>query len=271
MASHGSIGVTWKDVGYTDLFPLAMFHELGDRGVIPHDVIRGGTKGTKCWKAKCRVQVSEREATLDYEELAAFNFAHSMDLGVMRLHFSDENRAQVVKLEWRGVGTKTFVAAEFDAYDYVSTKSDAPYSGPGKPPTDVKKRPVKERAGQQAFRQRARRAYDNRCCVSGCSVTESLDGAHIDRFNGNLASDHECNGILLRRDLHSLFDSNLMGIDPASLVVYFAPEARQWSEYAQWHGRVTLRLPKDEACKPSDAALSRRWKTFIKAHGTLDA
>lgn len=67
----------------------------------------------------------------------------------------------------------------------------------------------RERIGQQRFRTELFEAYTGRCAVSGCSVDEALEAAHIENYSGP-KSQVVSNGILLRRDLHSLFDAHLI-------------------------------------------------------------
>jgi len=68
------------------------------------------------------------------------------------------------------------------------------------------------RAGQQEFRQRLLDAYGRRCAVSNCAVEEALEAARIipDTVVGDAGMDPR-NGILLRADIHRLFDCGLIG------------------------------------------------------------
>ncbi len=53
------------------------------------------------------------------------------------------------------------------------------------------------------------------CAITGCSIVELLDACHIQPFSesGNCLVE---NAILLRSDIHDLFDANLLAIDPQS-------------------------------------------------------
>ncbi len=70
----------------------------------------------------------------------------------------------------------------------------------------------RERIGQQRFRNQLLDAYTGRCAVSGCNVNEALEAAHIENYSGP-KSQVVSNGILLRRDLHSLFDAHLISFE----------------------------------------------------------
>jgi putative restriction endonuclease len=82
-------------------------------------------------------------------------------------------------------------------------------------------RSVIQRRGQQTFRNHLIQAYDGRCAISGCGVLDVLEAAHIVPYLGP-ATNKVSNGLLLRADLHTLFDCGLIGIDPATLTVVVA-------------------------------------------------
>ena len=88
-----------------------------------------------------------------------------------------------------------------------------------------------------------------------------LEAAHIRPYRGE-ADNHAENGLLLRADLHTLFDFDLMGVEPSTLIVHFHPEVRV-GEYQKLHGRTL-------ACstrKPSAPAIASRWKAFKERGG----
>ena len=66
------------------------------------------------------------------------------------------------------------------------------------------------------------------------------------------------NGLLLRADIHTLFDLNLLRIEPDSLLVCLHPSIAK-SEYAPYAG-TTLRVITKDA--PSRDALRDRKKAF---------
>jgi hypothetical protein len=71
---------------------------------------------------------------------------------------------------------------------------------------------VEARPAQAAFRRKLFDAYGGKCAISGCNIVETLDAAHKtgrDWRKHNEASD----GILLRKDLHALYDKNLIQVD----------------------------------------------------------
>lgn len=119
-------------------------------------------------------------------------------------------------------------------------------------------REIRQRRGQQQFRATLLDAFGSRCVVSGCDVVGVLEAAHIRPYRGE-QDNHPNNGLLLRTDLHTLFDLNLLGIEPVSQVIHIHPAARR-TPYDQFHGqRLTTPVPL------SDVALLSRWQEFLAA------
>ncbi|HEY9296733.1 MAG TPA: pentapeptide repeat-containing protein [Phormidium sp.] len=75
------------------------------------------------------------------------------------------------------------------------------------------------RKGQRKFRAVVLDAFQGKCAITACDVGRALDAAHIFPYRGQ-KTDCLWNGILLRLDLHRLFDSYLLSIDPLSGQVY---------------------------------------------------
>ena len=73
------------------------------------------------------------------------------------------------------------------------------------------------------------------------------------------AVNHPENGLLLRSDIHTLFDLDLLGIEPDRLQVELHPSLRP--EYGDLAG---LQLGCRSGLRPSSEALSRRYKLFLK-------
>ena len=69
---------------------------------------------------------------------------------------------------------------------------------------------VKKRLRQSKFRKELLIAYNNKCAVTGSKVAPLLEAAHIEPYNGAHTSVVK-NGILLRSDIHDLFDIYVEG------------------------------------------------------------
>jgi hypothetical protein len=90
---------------------------------------------------------------------------------------------------------------------------------------DERKRTNVERVSrkdQGKFRDSLLKAFQGKCAITACDVERALDAAHIFPYRGQ-KTDCAWNGILLRLDLHRLFDSYLLTIDSLSGQVYLEP------------------------------------------------
>jgi predicted restriction endonuclease len=111
---------------------------------------------------------------------------------------------------------------------------------------------IVRRRGQPEFRQRLLCAYGNRCAVTGCDAIEALEAAHIVPYQGE-NTDHVSNGVILRSDVHTLFDLGLLTIDADSWMVVLRSELLG-TTYGQLHGR-RISLPVATTDMPSRDAL----------------
>ena len=123
-------------------------------------------------------------------------------------------------------------------------------------PTDAQvrlQRSILLRKGHYPLRKKLLLAYDERCAISRCSVHQVLEVAYILPFCGKLTNDPS-NVLLLRSDLHLLFDLHLIAIDPNTLTVRLAPWLQD-SYYSNLEGR-SLYLPLNPDLCPSPEALA---------------
>jgi HNH endonuclease len=124
---------------------------------------------------------------------------------------------------------------------------------------------VTQRQGQSDFRDLLIRTYSGRCAVSECKAVDVLEAAHIRPYGGP-GSNHPSNGILLRADLHLLFDKGLLRIDPESLRIEI-DGCIQDPEYRRFDRRK-LRMPRYEIERPLRDLLRYRHR-LNAAHGRV--
>ncbi len=134
---------------------------------------------------------------------------------------------------------------------------EASETGTENPVDEVTYRAIKTRRGQPEFRKALLSSFEGRCCITGCSVEGVLEAAHIvphaDETNYSVL-----NGLLLRSDMHTLFDLNLLGID-GSGKVSVSPALRE-SEYWEYNGKIMLgTIPKGMS-----ENLSRRFSMYAE-------
>jgi putative restriction endonuclease len=112
---------------------------------------------------------------------------------------------------------------------------------------------VYPRLGQSSFRVLVTDAYARRCAMTNERTLPVLQAAHIRPYS--VGGRHElANGLLLRSDLHTLFDQGYLTVDPDGHRVVVSGRIREEFEngrdYYQLHGRQ-IRLPSDPALIPS--------------------
>lgn len=115
------------------------------------------------------------------------------------------------------------------------------------------------RRGQEKFRDSLRNLYGDKCMITGCEILHIIEAAHINPYRGE-KDNHVTNGLLLRSDIHTLFDLNLIGIDPKTLEINLS-ESLINSEYGEFMNRILL-IAKNVG--PSINALNIRWQLFNK-------
>jgi len=144
---------------------------------------------------------------------------------------------------------------------------------PNPPPNDNYRRKIHiwsqivRRQGQGLFRKQLLRAYQNKCCMTETSDVAVLDAAHITPYDGPSTSTLK-NGLLLRTDLHTLFDLGLLGIEPITHSIH-VHESITETLYRALHGK-TLRLPSSEIDRPGLEYLERKWADYQSASPVSD-
>ena len=91
-------------------------------------------------------------------------------------------------------------------------------------------------------------AYSERCVVSRSNVIQGLEAAHISPYDGP-ASNVPTNGLLLRADIHRMFDAGLLGIEPDDYTAVLSPNLRNKS-IARHEGQRII-FPEKEVMNPN--------------------
>jgi HNH endonuclease len=116
---------------------------------------------------------------------------------------------------------------------------------------------VQPRLGQGAFRVVVTDNYQRRCAVTGEKTLPALDAAHI-RPYGEGGEHSPSNGLLLRRDIHSLFDAGYVTVSPAmrfEVSSKIREEFENGRHYYALHGQP-IATPKTLIHRPDAGALS---------------
>lgn len=133
-----------------------------------------------------------------------------------------------------------------------------PYSPEEGDQRQIVERQIRERRGQQQFREALRKRHGDRCMVTACTVPDVLEAAHIRPHRGE-KDNHPQNGLLLRADIHTLFDLDLLGIEPEHFQIELHPSLVK--EYGELAGKTLYCAPVD---LPSKEALRERYELFQK-------
>ncbi len=240
----------------TDLFEDDEFlnETKGDERVHAIEGPRGGRSIT----ARYKIRVQGKTAWLSYfrcseNDRALFNYGRYI------VHFTSIRRTQVLRVDWQPEGRK---AAIKDVVQALKV-DDTPHQQPGSP----SKQSRWSRPEQARLRRLLGLAYAERCCITGCGVRAALEAAHIKPYVAG-EKENPSNAILLRADLHALFDTGHLAVDPETLKIHMSQEALGWKQYRALHRRATLRSPQASHARiaPSPDAFKHRWLQFSAAH-----
>lgn len=117
---------------------------------------------------------------------------------------------------------------------------------------------IRPRLGQGAFRVLVTDVYGRKCAVTGERTLPALEAAHIRPYAEG--GRHEArNGLLLRRDIHSLFDAGYVTVTPDQhfeVSRRIREEFENGRHYYALHGQL-IRPPDVSHCAPDPTEL--RW------------
>lgn len=123
-------------------------------------------------------------------------------------------------------------------------------------------RQITVRRGQPGFRAALLRAYGGRCAITRYDAVEALEAAHIQPYRGP-ASNVITNGLPLRSDIHTLYDLDLIAIEPDTHEIVLSPRL-YGTQYSSLAGAKLLD-PEREAHRPNHRVLLSRWEDFHAA------
>jgi putative restriction endonuclease len=118
---------------------------------------------------------------------------------------------------------------------------------------------IRSRIGQSAFRAMVTDAYKYRCAITREKTLPVLEAAHIKPYTKS-GPNITKNGLLLRSDMHILFDKGYITVSDDHRVEVsrkIREEFENGREYYAWHGKNLQNLPKYQADQP--AADYLRW------------
>ena len=125
-------------------------------------------------------------------------------------------------------------------------------------PIEKREQKSKDRKGQYLFRKELLKLYKGSCAISGTNIIEIIEAAHIMAYI-NTESNNIQNGILLRRDIHRLFDLDLIAIDTDYNIL--VSSKLKDTPFYKYQGQKIL-LPKNEKNHPSKDVLRYKLDNF---------
>lgn len=112
---------------------------------------------------------------------------------------------------------------------------------------------VYPRLGQGAFRVIVTEAYHRRCAISGERTLPVLEASHIKPYSLE-GPHHPNNGLLLRQDLHTLFDRGYITISEdfnIEVSKRIKEDYGNGREYYAFHGKKMIEIPDKNIDKPA--------------------
>jgi putative restriction endonuclease len=158
-----------------------------------------------------------------------------------------DSEAETGKELWDAVSARLMRSRAAVLEPGTATVAAIETNGFGKPQV------ILPRLGQGLFRILVTDAYSRRCAITGERTLPVLEAVHIKPYS--LVKRHELpNGLLMRSDLHKLFDEGYVTVDPKDRCIVVSNRIREEFEngkdYYKLQGQV-LREPNETWAKPS--------------------
>ena len=130
--------------------------------------------------------------------------------------------------------------------------------------SDDRKRNIIEsvqREGQAKFRAELLNVYNGKCAMTDCDVEAVLEAAHIFPYRGT-KSNYIANGLLLRSDIHKLFDQYLISINPNTNRIVISSNLLNTC-YEELNQKI-VNFPQNLSTSPSKKELSFHYELFLQ-------
>jgi len=122
------------------------------------------------------------------------------------------------------------------------------------------------RLAQQAFKAVVLSAYRGHCAITGNKIRPVLQAAHIRPVSSG-GENRLDNGMLLRSDVHRMFDDGYLGVDPAHRLVVSPRLRGDFGNGEEFYARAgtVIELPDRKADRPSTEFLEWHLDTVYKS------
>ncbi len=124
------------------------------------------------------------------------------------------------------------------------------------------------RKGQAQLRNKLMHVYEFQCCMTGTGPINVLEAAHIEKHSIggiNLST----NALLLRSDIHILYDDYLIAVHPNTMTIYVSPQLKLTS---YWVLNGTLLKSRNDSKCPDEKKILEHWnqKNWIPVDASTD-
>jgi hypothetical protein len=119
------------------------------------------------------------------------------------------------------------------------------------------------REGQAAFRQALIEAFGAKCMVTGENLSSVLEAAHIRPYHGSSSNTLE-NGLILRVDIHRLYDSHQLSIEPQTFKIFITDDLKDSS-----YSNLSEHILKRRRSSISTSALEDHWSEFKRKQSSV--
>ncbi len=175
--------------------------------------------GQRPWRVLIRFEASQGDVLWDPEDQFLVDEGHLLDLPTQKKQW--QNQASGITLEPEAAR----------AIDSMILDSILIGRGQTTPVDEHAQEVARQkklieqliRPDQQSFSNTIRRNYQSKCAVTGCVTAAALEAAHI-RTQKAKDDNNAANGILLRSDIHALFDRFLITLTPDGMRMEVSPE-----------------------------------------------
>jgi putative restriction endonuclease len=123
------------------------------------------------------------------------------------------------------------------------------------------------RLGQRPFQALVLDVYHRRCAVTGERIVPVLQAAHIKPIGAG-GENRVDNGLLLRSDVHTLFDRGYLGLHPRRYELLVSPALRrEWDNGEEFYTRAgdVVDLPERRVNRPNREFLTWHVDTVFRA------
>lgn len=121
---------------------------------------------------------------------------------------------------------------------------------------------------QQAFKAVVMDAYHGRCAITGTKIRPVLEAAHIRPVTPSHGGENRLdNGLLLRSDVHTMFDRGYLAVDPAHNLVVSPRLRADFGNGEQFYAKAgqVIALPDRRADRPNREFLQWHPDVIFKA------